>query len=119
MGGSPYAFRPSVLVLYITTTPTQTQAPNPKKVWAAFQPQARIQQPGVTMNSKVLIIMGIVVAHGALAAGWVQQEAPQHRTPKVVAACSPSPDVLPDFTPRAMRLAALVSPEPLGESMQP
>jgi hypothetical protein len=71
------------------------------------------------MNSKVLIILGIVVAHGALAAGWVQQEAPQPRSTKI-AACSPSPDVLlPDFTPRAMLLAALVTPEPLGESMQP
>ncbi len=75
------------------------------------------------MYSKILIVIGIIGAHGALAAGWVQQEAPQPRTLKATA-CSPSPDALPDFTPRAMMLAALVTPPPitlesLGESMQP
>jgi hypothetical protein len=72
------------------------------------------------MNSKILIVLGIIGAHGAVAAGWVQQETPQPRAAASTASagCSQNPNVLPDFTPRPMLLAALIV-EPLGESMQP
>lgn len=75
-------------------------------------------RPGVCMNSKILIVLGIIVAHGALAAGWMQQEAPKPR-PAVAATCSRAPVTLPDFTPRPMLLAALIYAEPGDESMRP
>ena len=70
------------------------------------------------MNSKLLIVLGIIVAHGALAAGWMKQEAPQ---PRAVAAssCSGSPGAMPDFSPRPMLLAALIYVDSRDETRQP
>ena len=62
--------------------------------------------------------MGIVVAHGAVAAGWMQQEAPRARA-AVTAGCTRAPGTLPDFTPRPMLLAALIHADPQDESMWP
>jgi len=31
------------------------------------------------MGPKLLFVLGIVVAHGAVAAGWMAQDAPKHR----------------------------------------
>jgi len=59
------------------------------------------------MGSKLLFILGIVAAHGALGAAWVQQATPQSRAP--MTACVNTPGaVLPDFTPRRELLALAV-----------
>jgi len=55
------------------------------------------------MSAKLLFLLGIIVAHGALAAGWVHQEGPKQRP--AVAACVQAPDSLPDFTPPRELLA--------------
>ena len=47
------------------------------------------------MGPKLLFIAGIIVAHGALAAGWARQEAPKHRTS--IATCVQTPEELPYF----------------------
>ncbi len=51
------------------------------------------------MRSKLLFLFGIVVAHGALAAGWIANEMP---TGRAVAAstCVNAPAPLPNFAPR-------------------
>jgi hypothetical protein len=47
------------------------------------------------MGPKLLFIAGIIVAHGALAAGWARSDAPKHRTS--IATCVQTPDDLPYF----------------------
>jgi hypothetical protein len=42
------------------------------------------------MGPKLLFVIGILLAHGALAAGWVAQEAPRHRA-AVVSSCTRPP----------------------------
>lgn len=72
------------------------------------------------MRSKLLFILGIVVAHSALAAAWVQQEAPHPRS-VASASCVSAPDIaLPDFTPRSEIYAfTFMRSESLHEVMQP
>jgi hypothetical protein len=53
---------------------------------------------GADMGPKLLFIVGIVVAHGALAAGWVRQEPPKQRIS--AATCVRTPDALPYIAPR-------------------
>ena len=48
------------------------------------------------MGPKLLFIVGIVLAHGALAAGWVRQEAPKQRAS--IATCIRTPEATPHFT---------------------
>ena len=68
------------------------------------------------MGPKLLFCLGIVAAHGALAAAWVEKEtAPRFRDP--IVSCARSPAALPDFTPRRELLAMTMRVEP--ESMQP
>ncbi len=55
------------------------------------------------MGRKLLFIMGIIAAHGALAAGWVHQEAPKQRAS--IATCVQAPDTLPYFDPPRELLA--------------
>jgi hypothetical protein len=55
------------------------------------------------MSAKLLFILGIVVAHGALAAGWVHQDSPRQRA--AITTCVPAADPLPDFTPPRELLA--------------
>jgi hypothetical protein len=55
------------------------------------------------MGRKLLFVLGIVVAHGALAAGWVHQDAPKSRTS--IATCVQAPDTLPHFDPPRELLA--------------
>jgi len=55
------------------------------------------------MGPKLLFILGIVVAHGALAAGWLHQEAPKQRN--TIATCIQVPDELPYFDPPKELLA--------------
>ncbi|HEU5135495.1 MAG TPA: hypothetical protein VFU13_10170 [Steroidobacteraceae bacterium] len=53
------------------------------------------------MGPKLLFLVGIIVAHGALAAGWVSQEAPGHRNS--IATCVQAPAATPHFeTPREL-----------------
>ena len=71
---------PYVLVLYITTTLTQKQAPNPKKVSAALQAMRRyIPQPESNMGPKLLLFFGISVTHGAVGGGLDAAGAPSAR----------------------------------------
>jgi hypothetical protein len=49
------------------------------------------------MGPKLLFILGIIVAHGALAAGWVHHEAPMQRA--IVASCIRIPGTLPNIAP--------------------
>jgi len=72
------------------------------------------------MGSKLLFIVGIVAAHGALAAALVQQEAP-HQRAAVSSACVKTPDTaLPDLSPRAEIYAAVfMRAESISESLQP
>lgn len=55
------------------------------------------------MGPKLLFIAGIIVAHGALAAGWARQDAPRHRTS--IATCVQAPEELPYFQPPQELLA--------------
>ncbi len=48
------------------------------------------------------------MAHGALAAGWVHQDAPKQRSS--IATCAQAPDSLPNFTPPRELLAMAVVP---------
>ena len=42
------------------------------------------------MGPKLLFVLGILLPHGALAAGWVAKEAPRHRA-AVVTSCTRVP----------------------------
>jgi hypothetical protein len=55
------------------------------------------------MGPKVLFIFGIVVAHGAVAASLVRQEAPKQR--ESAATCVRAPQALPHFSPKRELLA--------------
>jgi len=72
------------------------------------------------MGSKLLFILGIVAAHSALAAAWVQQE-PLHQRAALTTRCVNAPDsALPDFTPRSEIYAAtFVRAESISEVMRP
>lgn len=48
------------------------------------------------MGPKLLFIVGIVVAHGALAAGWVNHEPPKQRV--ALATCVRTPNTLPHYS---------------------
>ena len=71
------------------------------------------------MGPKLLFIVGIVAAHSALAAAWVQQEAPRQRV--AAASCVHVPDTaLPDLTPRSeIYAAAFMRIDSVGAVMQP
>jgi hypothetical protein len=49
------------------------------------------------MGPKLLFILGIIVAHGALAASWLHQDAQKPRDS--IATCVRTPDEMPNFTP--------------------
>jgi hypothetical protein len=55
------------------------------------------------MGPKLLFVLGIVAAHGALAAGWVPQDAPKQRP--AATTCVQAPDTLPHFAPPRELLA--------------
>jgi len=55
------------------------------------------------MGPKLLFLVGIIVAHGALAAGWVSQEAPARRAS--IATCVQTPTTAPHFEPPRELLA--------------
>jgi hypothetical protein len=59
------------------------------------------------MGSKLLFVMGIVLAHGAVGAAWMRQDAPHARTP--VSSCVNSPLPMPYFQPQRELLAHVVT----------
>ena len=71
------------------------------------------------MGSKLLFIFGIVAAHSALAAAWVQQESPHPRA--TTTSCVHIPDTaLPDLTPRSeIYAAAFMRVDSISEVMRP
>ena len=69
------------------------------------------------MGPKLLFVMGILLAHGALGAAWLKDASPQARLP--VAACVKAPGSLPDLSPRREILAMLVVPASFEASTQP
>ena len=69
------------------------------------------------MGPKLLFIVGIIVAHGALAAGWARQEAPKQRVS--IATCVQTPDDLPYFEPPRELLARAEIPVAELEVSQP
>jgi hypothetical protein len=69
------------------------------------------------MGPKVLFVMGILLAHGALGAAWLKDASPQPR--QAVAACVHSPGAMPDLSPRREILAMLVSPVTLEDAVRP
>lgn len=58
------------------------------------------------MGPKLLFVFGIIAAHGALGAVWVEQEAPRFRVSG--ATCVNVPGPLPYFQPPREILAMLV-----------
>jgi hypothetical protein len=64
-----------------------------------------------------LFVVGIIVAHGALAAGWVHEEAPKQRAS--VATCVRTPDALPNITPQRELYAMAVIPPADDEARRP
>jgi hypothetical protein len=63
------------------------------------------------MGPKLLFIFGIVLAHGALAAGWVAQEAPRHRA-SVASSCTQLPSRPLHITPPRELMAYTSAPAP-------
>jgi hypothetical protein len=61
------------------------------------------------MGPKLLFLLGIVLAHGALAAGWMAQEAPKHRA-AVVTSCTRLPSQPVHIAPPRELLAYAVTP---------
>jgi hypothetical protein len=55
------------------------------------------------MGPKLLFVLGIVVAHGAVAASLVRQEAPKQR--EGIATCVRAPQALPHIHPKRELLA--------------
>lgn len=55
------------------------------------------------MGPKLLFVLGIVTAHTALGAAWLQQASPKQRVP--VTTCVNVPGEQPDFTPPRELLA--------------
>jgi hypothetical protein len=68
------------------------------------------------MGPKLLFVVGIVLAHGALGAVWVGQEPPQPRT--AIAACVNSSAPLPYFDQQRGELLAM-RVEPVNREDQP
>ena len=60
------------------------------------------------MGPKLLFVVGIVLAHGALAAGWVAQEAPRHRA-AIVSTCTRPPSPPLHIAPQRELLAYAVT----------
>jgi hypothetical protein len=58
------------------------------------------------MRTKLLFLMGIVMAHGALAAGWIATEPPKQRVSIGTCVRAPnSPSALPHYSPPRELLA--------------
>lgn len=71
------------------------------------------------MGPKLLFVLGIVAAHGALAAGWIAQDAPRHRA-AVITQCSQLPVEPLHIAPQREMLAHAVPASPsMSEVLNP
>ena len=70
------------------------------------------------MGPKLLFIFGIVLAHGALAAGWMAQDAPRHRA-AVISSCTQLPTEPLRIEPQREMLAYVVPASSTHEAWQP
>ena len=68
------------------------------------------------MGPKLLFVMGIVLAHGAVGAAWIHRESPQ---PRAAGVCVNIPAPLPYFRPPGELLAMRVAEVGPGDTMQP
>ena len=59
------------------------------------------------MGPKLLFVIGIVLAHGVVAAAWLKQDAPLARAP--TSSCVNAPLPMPYFQPQRELLAHVVS----------
>jgi hypothetical protein len=58
------------------------------------------------MGPKLLFVIGIIVAHGVLAAGWIAHEPPKQRVSIGTCVRTPNaPNVLPHYSPPRELLA--------------
>jgi hypothetical protein len=57
------------------------------------------------MGPKLLFIVGIILGHGALAAGWIAREIPKERIIGTCARTPATPNVLPHYSPPRELLA--------------
>jgi hypothetical protein len=63
------------------------------------------------MGPKLLFVLGIVVAHGALAAGWIAHEPPKQRVSIGTCVRTPNaPNALPHYSPPRELLARAAVP---------
>ena len=69
------------------------------------------------MGPKLLFVMGIVLAHGALAAGWMAQDAPKQRA-AVITSCTRFQSEPLNLTPQR-ELMAYVSSTEIHEAYRP
>jgi hypothetical protein len=69
------------------------------------------------MGPKLLFILGIIGAHGALAASWLHQDAPKPRSS--IATCVQAPDSMPHFEPPRELLAKAEIPDVELWALQP
>jgi hypothetical protein len=69
------------------------------------------------MGPKLLFVLGILLAHGAVGAAWLKDASPQPR--HAVTACVHTPGAMPDLSPRREILAMLVSPVSFEEPVRP
>jgi hypothetical protein len=73
------------------------------------------------MGPKLLFVMGILLAHGALGAAWLKDAAPQpHRS--AAATCvntTPAPSAYPDLSPRREIFAMHLTTPTLGDTVSP
>ena len=69
------------------------------------------------MGPKLLFLVGIVAAHGALAAAWMHEETPRPRASATTCVNSPVP--MPYFHPQAEMFAMLAVPIVDEDAMQP
>ena len=69
------------------------------------------------MGPKLLFIVGIIAAHGALAASWLHQDAPKQRA--AIASCVQTPDTFPSFAPPRELLAMAEIPDVELRILQP
>ena len=62
------------------------------------------------MGPKLLFLIGIVAAHGALGAAWLSQTSPAAKA--VASGCERPPEPIRHFQPQAEMLAMWVAPAP-------
>ncbi len=71
------------------------------------------------MGPKLLFLIGIVAAHGAVAAGWLAQDSPKHRQPVMSTCARGAPSQPLHISPPRELFAYAVTPAAAPESWQP